>query len=511
MKYNNPVIRGFYPDPSICRVGDGFYLVNSSFEFFPGVPLFYSKNLAQWELVGHCLTEKRQIHLEGCHASGGIYAPTIRYHDGWFYMTVTNVSDKGNFIVHTRNPEEGWSEPCWVEQGGIDPSLFFDDDGRGYYATTGNLEDGTSMIQMCEVNPMTGEKLKESRVISLGCGGKCPEGPHIYKKDGFYYLMLAEGGTEYGHMETLQRSRNPYGPYEACPHNPILSHKDHQKGEIAGVGHGDLVEDAKGNWWMIFHGIRPLKGEYGYLMLHNLGRETFLAPVTWTEDGWLTVGNHGTVDFEMEGELPAELKEETESVFEDFFEDAVFSRKYSFLRNPDMSVYVRETENRQLLIRGNDTTLNEEGSPAWMGIRQEEFVVEAEVTLCLEDGGNIGNRAGLAAFYNNAYHYEIYLTKEEGQQYVCYAQCIHGMYAVVEKLPVSCGEVTLKLKADDQFYKFFFEENGNREEELLGQGRTAGLCTEGTFRMSFTGTFLGIFSEKTNAFFKRLKIKFLKK
>ena len=159
MKYKNPVIRGFYPDPSVCRAGDNFYLVNSSFEFFPGVPLFHSKNLAQWEPVGHCLTSKEQVKLDGCHASGGIYAPTIRYHEGWFYMTVTNVSDKGNFIVHTRNPEEGWSEPCWVKQGGIDPSLFFDEDGKVYYTTTGNLEDGTSTIQMCEVDPMTGEKL----------------------------------------------------------------------------------------------------------------------------------------------------------------------------------------------------------------------------------------------------------------------------------------------------------------------------------------------------------------
>lgn len=507
MKYKNPVIRGFYPDPSVCRAGDNFYLVNSSFEFFPGVPLFHSKNLAQWEPVGHCLTSKEQVKLDGCHASGGIYAPTIRYHEGWFYMTVTNVSDKGNFIVHTRNPEEGWSEPCWVKQGGIDPSLFFDEDGKVYYTTTGNLEDGTSTIQMCEVDPMTGEKLTESRVINYGCGGRCPEGPHIYKKGGYYYLMLAEGGTEYGHMETLQRSRNPYGPYEACPYNPILSHKDYQKGDLAGVGHGDLVEDADGNWWMIFHGIRPLKGEYGYLMLHNLGRETFLAPVTWTEDGWLTVGNDGIVDFEMEGELPAEAEDETEVVFEDTFEDEEFSVKYTFLRNPDMSEYVRDTENKQLLLRGNDATLNEEGSPAWIGIRQEEFTAEAEVTVWSGENGRAGNRAGLTAFYNDGYHYDVYTTEENGQQYICYAQCIHETYTVLEKIPVSAGKVTLKLKADDQFYRFSFITEGN-EEQSIGRGRTAGLCTEGTFRMSFTGTFIGIFAEKTDAIFRNLKVRF---
>lgn len=285
MEYQNPILPGFHPDPSVCRVGGDFYLVNSSFEFFPGVPLYHSRNLADWELLGYCLNTEEQLNLKEAHASGGIYAPTIRWHEGVFFMTTTNVSDRGNFIVHTRNLSEGWSEPCWVEQGGIDPSLFFDDDGTVYFLSTGNRQDGTCMIQMCEVDPFSGKQLTPSIEISLGCGGKFPEGPHIYKRDGYYYLMLAEGGTEYGHMETIQRATTPYGPYEPCPHNPILTHRDDSRGEIFCTGHGDLVEDQNGNWWMVCLGTRCLHGAYAPLMQHHLGRETFLAPVMWDKDG----------------------------------------------------------------------------------------------------------------------------------------------------------------------------------------------------------------------------------
>ena len=189
--YQNPVIPGFHPDPSICRVGDDYYLVTSSFQYFPGVPLFHSRDLAHWEQIGHCLTRQSQLPLHDANSTEGIYAPTIRYHEGTFYMTTTNVSDKGNFIVYATNPYGEWSEPVWLEQGGIDPSLYFED-GKCYLVS--NPSDG---IYLCEINPKTGEQLTESRCIWNGTGGRYPEGPHIYKKDGWYYLLISEGGTEY--------------------------------------------------------------------------------------------------------------------------------------------------------------------------------------------------------------------------------------------------------------------------------------------------------------------------
>lgn len=246
--YMNPIIRGFNPDPSICRVGNEYFLVTSSFEFFPGVPIYKSTNLVNWSRIGHCLTRKSQLSLENCKASEGIYAPTIRYHNGKFYMVTTNVSDKGNLIVSTEDIYGEWSEPVRIDQCGIDPSLLFVDD-KVYFVSNAD-EHGNSGIYMCEINPDTGEKFSRSCLISKGCGGKYPEAPHVYKRNGFYYLMLAEGGTEYGHMVTIQRSENPYGPYEPCPHNPILSHRALENMDISCVGHADLTEDQCGNWWM---------------------------------------------------------------------------------------------------------------------------------------------------------------------------------------------------------------------------------------------------------------------
>ena len=200
--YQNPVIPGFHPDPSICRAGDDFYLVNSSFQYFPGVPLFHSKDLINWEQIGHCLTRPSQLPLHDAGPWGGIYAPTIRYNSGTFYMITTNVSDKGNFLVHTTDPRGEWSEPVWLKQGGIDPSLYFED-GKCYLVSNPGVG-----IYLCEINPKTGEQLNESKRIWNGTGGRHPEGPHIYKKDGWYYLLISEGGTEYGHKVTIARSRD---------------------------------------------------------------------------------------------------------------------------------------------------------------------------------------------------------------------------------------------------------------------------------------------------------------
>ncbi|MFV0529607.1 MAG: glycoside hydrolase family 43 protein [Lachnospiraceae bacterium] len=516
-KFQNPILPGFHPDPSICRANDDFYIVNSTFEFFPGVPISHSKNLAQWTYLGHCLTSPEQLHLTCAKASGGIYAPTIRFHEGIFYMTTTNVSDQGNFIVHSKSPDKGWSAPFWVDQGGRDPSLFFDEDGKVYFTSTGNLADGSCTIQMCEINPLTGERYTQSRVISQGCAGKFPEGPHLYKRHGFYYLMQAEGGTEYGHMETIQRSTDIYGPYEACPHNPILTHRDDVRGEICCTGHGDLVEDQHGNWWMVCLGTRPLQGEYGALMLHNLGRETFLVPVTWGEDDWPYAGEHGKVLLEMTAALPDKLQEEMtdgfvrSKSFKDDFTKPSFDYAYSFLRNPSPLHYMRDTKQHRLLLKGSKETLQEAASPTWIGIRQKEHEVVFEATVGLlaeQTSGQKGVRAGLTAFYNEQYHYDIYLTKEEGAYYVCLARHIHDVFVVTKRVQIMQAEnVRLKVQADGRQYQFFYRLEEN-PYICLGSGLTAGLCTEGTATMTFTGTFLGMFAENTEAAFEELSCQY---
>ena len=291
--YRNPVLPGFHADPSVCRAGNDFYLVNSTFQYFPGVPVFHSKDLINWEQVGNCLTRPSQVDLKGTDGNSGIYAPTIRYYDGRFYMVTTVFPSRRHFYVWTDNPAGEWSEPIVIDFaiGSCDPTLYFED-GRCYFL----WKEGD--IKICEIDVKTGKQLGEIHHLGTGLGGRYPEGPHIYKKDGYYYLLLAEGGTEHGHHVNILRSKSLFGPYESNPSNPILSHFNMkmQNSNIQGLGHADLVQAPDESWWMICLGYRTS----GYLQ-HVMGRETMLAPVKWekvdstrsTGSGQLACSQHG--------------------------------------------------------------------------------------------------------------------------------------------------------------------------------------------------------------------------
>jgi len=490
MKYRNPILPGFHPDPSICRVGDDFYLITSTFEFFPGVPIYHSKNLVNWQLIGYCLAEESRLSLENGKPSSGIYAPTLRYHNGTFFMTATNVTRGGNFIVHTKDICGKWSEPAWIKQGGIDPSLFWDDDGKCYFVSNGSANPGDGYgIFLCEADPFTGEMLTPSRRINGGCGGRCAEAPHIYKKDGMYYLMLAEGGTEYGHMVTIQRSKNIYGPYEKCPHNPILTHRNSPENPIQATGHADIVEDGNGNWWLVCLGIRPIPK----VMLHNLGRETFLSPLTWNEEGWPVVGNRGEIALEMEGELPGPVQEPVSLGFEDNFESEGIHLRWNFVRNPRLECY-RAEKGRAILKGGKDDLSTSRGAPTMIAVRQQEFCMEALARL--EGEVQAGSSAGLTAFYNSDYHYDVLITKEaDGEHYICLRKRVADIDVISARRRIGYkGSIRLRIVSDAEWYTFYYEDGGEFTE--LGRGRTSLLCTEVTHTMTFTGTYFGIFSEK---------------
>ena len=487
MKYKNPIIPGFNPDPSICRVGEDFYLVTSTFEFFPGVPIYHSKNLVNWELINYCLTSDTQLPLQGAVVSKGIYAPTIRYNDGTFFMTTTNVSTGGHFIVHTKDVYGEWSEPAYVDQGGIDPSLFWDDDGKCYFVSNGLDKDNKVSIYLCQVDPFTGEKHTPTELISYGCGGRYPEAPHIYKLNGYYYLMLAEGGTEYGHMETMQRSKNIYGPYEACPHNPILSHRDYP-GPIQATGHADIIEDQNGNWWLVCLAIRPT----GDTHLHHLGRESFLAPLVWDENGWPVVGNNGTIDFEMDGPLPGPAPMDACLDFSDSFDKEKLDLRWSFVRNPKRENYILEKGSLSL-IGGCDNLSTEGGSPTMICARQQGF--DMEFTAQLKGEIQNGQCSGISAFYNSFFHYDILITKEENVHKVCLRKRVADIDVIVASQEIEYnGSIRFKIESDAYWYTFFYENNGSFVE--LGKGKTTLLATEVTHPMTFTGTFLGVFTEQ---------------
>lgn len=249
MRYQNPIIRGFNPDPSICRVGQDYYLVTSSFEYFPGIPVYHSTDLVNWTHIGNCIDRPEQLSFDSVLTEQGIWAPTIRYHQGTFYVTATFVG-LGNFIISSADPAGGWSDPVVVDMGGIDPSLLFDD-GKVYYCTNARGADEREAISLAQIDVTTGALLSEIRQIWHGAAEDRPqflEAPHIYHIGDWYYLLAAEGGTRAAHMVTAARSRSIWGPYDACPRNPLLTNRYALDRDVAGSGHGDLVEDASGSW-----------------------------------------------------------------------------------------------------------------------------------------------------------------------------------------------------------------------------------------------------------------------
>ena len=249
MIYKNPVISGFYPDPSVCEANGKYYVVCSSFQYFPGVPLFESEDLVNFRQIGYVLTRSSQVHLADVPSSGGVFAPTIRFHNGRFYMVTTNDTTHQNFYVYTDDIYGEWSDPIFIDQGGIDPSLLFDE-GHVYFISNGADDEGNGGVVQCEIDIETGKKLTPSKSIWQGSGGRFLESPHMYHLDGGYYLMAAEGGTEYGHMITYARSDSPWGPFyglcrESCAHKPqqgALYNTGYRprgsgKGQVRGVSH----------------------------------------------------------------------------------------------------------------------------------------------------------------------------------------------------------------------------------------------------------------------------------
>lgn len=496
MRYQNPVIPGFYPDPSVCRAGNDYYLVNSSFEFFPGVPLYHSKDLVNWEQIGHVLTRESQLPLKDARTSGGIFAPTIRCHNGRFYMVTTNVTGGGHFYVWTDNVYGEWSDPIWIktEQFGIDPSLFWDDDGKVYFqGTFFDVGTGRQCIGQCELDLSTGRQIGKMKPIWFGTGGKCPEGPHLYKINGLYYLMIAEGGTEYGHMETIARSDSPWGPFESCPENPILTHRDFTPDyarindpdyvNFQGLGHADLIDDPQGNWWLVFHGIRPSQS-----MLHHIGRETMLAPVTW-RDGWPVVNGGKDIDAVMEG--PGNETEQPDWFFtEDFTKLTVLPPRWAFLRNPVAEHYRLEDG---LTLTAGEETLDGNGSPTFLGVRQRHFHVQATAVLEFSPAEE-AVEAGLTVFHTNEHHYDLIVTRRGGKRAAVLRRTVGDMQ--VESAPVTLpdeGKLTLRVEAEKLAYRFYA---GGAEDALalIGQGRSQLLSTE-MMLGTFTGCFIGLFAQ----------------
>ena len=480
MRYQNPILSGFYPDPSICRVGNDYYMVTSTFEFFPGVPVFHSTDLVNWTQIGHCLTRRSQLDLVRVPASKGIYAPTIRYHDGVFYMVTTNTRKCGNFYVYTTDPAGEWSDPILVDQDGIDPSLFFDDDGKCYFISNAGAKEHGMLLS--EIDLKTG-KLSRTAPVWKGTGGKAPEAPHIYKINGWYYQMIAEGGTELGHMETIARSRELFGPYEPCPYNPILTHFSEKGNMIQATGHADLVQAPDGSWWAVFLGYRQT-----HQYFHHLGRETFLAPVEWTEDGWPLINGKRAIQLTMDAPLPGNPVQQPRKPISTRFDEGKPGLDWVYLRNPHMENY--RFDRGCLELRGTALTLSEEDAPTFLGVRQVFMNGDAKVTLSFVPEKD-GEEAGVSVFYKFDAHYDIALTQREGKRCVIVRKVIGDVAHIAAELPVDTDTVTLHIVSDSLHYAFSAIVDG--EEKSLCGALTRYVSTE-AHELGFTGVFLALYA-----------------
>ncbi len=361
-KITNPIIPGFYPDPSICRVGDDFYLICSSFEMYPGIPIFHSKDLANWEQIGHALTKENGFHVEAMSMVSGVMAPTIRYNNGTFYIINANFSDRGNFIITAKDPKGPWSEPHWLtDVPGIDASIFFDNDGKAYIMGTGDVWDnGTGFMERgIWLAPYDIENYKlsgEPKTIfnSALRGGASPEAPHIYHIGEYYYLMFAEGGTEHYHAVMVARSKELFGFYEGNPANPVMTHRHFGfTSPIINVGHADFVETPNGEWYAVMLASRLIDGKY-----KNLGRETFICPVMWEREWPIFSPGTGKLEWEYPATslLWTEFNEGVNKEIEHFDNEDKIELDWTLLGTPYEDFYSIKNSKLALKCRKENLT-----------------------------------------------------------------------------------------------------------------------------------------------------------
>ncbi|MFE5581342.1 glycoside hydrolase family 43 protein [Kitasatospora sp. NPDC056531] len=382
----NPVIPGFHPDPSVCRVGDDYYLVCSSFEYFPGIPVFHSRDLVNWTQIGNALDRPSQLHLAPeVPSSAGIYAPTLRHHDGRFWLIVTIVGGGGNVLFTATDPAGPWSDPVPAPGvPGIDPDLTWDEDGTCWCTVAG--------VSQVRLDPTTGETFGEPQRIWSGTGGKAPEAPHLYRIGDYWYLLIAEGGTERGHGVSIARGTSPTGPFEPCPDNPVLTHRSTDQ-PIQNTGHADLVQAPDGSWWMVLLGVRPRGGTPGW---HVLGRETFLAPVEWVDD-WPVVGPLTT-----ELATPAWPLHPASAVpARDDFDQAELHPQWISVRERPEQLCTTKERSGWLTLRAAGAALDEPDA-VFVGRRQQHLACRSRTLIDPVEG-----RGGLAVRLDEEHHYEI--------------------------------------------------------------------------------------------------------
>ncbi len=483
--FTNPILSGFYPDPSICRVGSDYYLVNSTFSYFPGIPIFHSKDLTNWKLIGHVMDRPEQLDLNGLEVSQGLFAPAIRYHKGVFYVTCTLVGGGGNFIVTSTNPAGPWSEPVWIPQiNGIDPSISFDKNGKSYIVYNSippdnkPLYDGHRTIRMYEFDIENLKVAGEEHILVNGGIdiNKKPvwiEGPHIFHKDGYYYLIAAEGGTGDNHSEVVFRSTKVDGPFISYKNNPILTqrHLDPKRDyAITSTGHADFVETETGEWWAVFLGCRPYYPfEEG---CYNTGRETFLAPVKW-KNGWPVINpDHEEVQYHYPYPIQPLIKQSDipysgNFLIRDDFNTENLNYNWVFLRTPHEKWYTLKEREELLAIQLRPESCAENVNPSFLGHRQQhaQGYISTSINFTPESENE---KAGLLVFQNDKHFYYLCKSLDNGLSVIQlyksgdnnstnnHMELIISQILKEHKEYKEENDIYLKIEAHGKTYSFFY-------------------------------------------------------
>lgn len=482
---HNPIIRGFNPDPSICCHDGTYYVVNSTFEFFPGLPIWESKDLVNWSYVDSVLKDEEHLDLFASENNQGLYAPSIRFHEGRFYVVCTNKFTHQNFVTSAPSIHGPWTKPAFIVKDGIDPSLLFLDDGRCFYCSNGRDAQGRLGIFGQFINPLDGKLAGKMQLLTYGCGGHSIEGPHVYFIDGWYYLLVSEGGTGTGHHICMFRSKDIFGPYQEGAHNPALSHAERKGHEIQCTGHADLFKTEKGDWYAVFLATRTAQKNIGM----PLGRESFLAPVSW-KDGWPVFGNDGSVELAMEGGYGAFQKRNDLSVS---FAESLEATPFLKVRAPHLDRYQLDREHRKLTLVGSCPIGRHLGHPTLLGLRQVEFETEYQAILDVE---HLEEEAGIAVFHNSNYFYAISVTHEGAFLRVSLDRMIHGVLSRTESILLdSCQRLVLKITSDRSWYQFFVN------DMPLSKATVYGMNTASSFDGGFTGTLFALWAAYGKATF----------
>lgn len=513
-EFYSPILQGCYPDPSITKKGNDYYLVNSSFAMFPGVPIFHSNDLVNWKQIGHVLDRPSQLKVENAGISAGIYAPDIKYNknNDTFYMITTQFAGgMGNMVVKTKDPMKGWSDPIKLQFDGIDPSLFFDDNGKAYVVHNDAPDKGKELYSGHRVIKIWDYDVENDKVIPgsdkiIVDGGiditQKPiwiEGPHIYKKDGRYYLMCAEGGTGDWHSEVILVSDSPKGPFKPAPNNPILTQRyfvKDRKDKVDWAGHADLVEGPNGKHYGVFLAVRP-----NDKLRVNTGRETFILPIDWS--GEFPIFENGLIPLQPKLKMPAGVQNQTGQngflpngnfTFTENFKNEKLDMRWIGLRGPRENFISIAKEG--LKMKPFSSNIKAMAPTSTLFYRQQHATFEATTTLQYKPKSE-KDLAGIVCYQNEKFHYVLGLTKKANDFYIVLERTEGETSKVIASEKISLGkDVQFKVEAKGDAYSFSYSLDGKSFKNLGGTVSGAILSTD--VAKGFTGSMIGLYSTSGN-------------